>query len=85
MERAFSQVNIIKSKLRNRMCNPSLSGIMHVRYALKRKGICCKDFQPSDCMLRKFSESIYHDNVPAELSTTNASNTDLHESLIALL
>ena len=82
-ERAFSPVNIIKSKLRNRMCNATLSGIMHVRYALKPKGICCKDFQPSDCMLRKFNESMYHDNAPAELSS--ASNTDLHGSLIELL
>jgi len=52
VERVFSQVNIIKSKTRNRMISSTLSGILHVRYGMKRQGICCTQFTPTTAMLK---------------------------------
>jgi len=66
VERAFSQVNIIKSKLRNRMANKTLAGILHVRYGMRRQNICCTDFVPTHRMLVRFNESMYQDNADAE-------------------
>ena len=39
VERVFSQVNIIKSKTCNRIISSTLSGILHVRYGMKRQGM----------------------------------------------
>jgi len=41
VERVFSQVNLVKSKTRNRLSNSTLSGILRVRYGLRRQSICC--------------------------------------------
>ena len=47
------QVNIIKSKTRNRVISSTLSGILvHVRYGMKRQGICCTQFTPTNDMLK---------------------------------
>lgn len=58
VERAFSIVNIIKDKLRNRMAVVTADSIMRVRYSLKTGG--CIQFEPTPNMLRKFnSEDMY--------------------------
>ena len=45
VERTFSQMNIIKSKIRNRMNLKTLNSILSTRYGLKRKGKCCYDYK----------------------------------------
>jgi len=55
VERAFFQVNIIKSKLQNRMANKTLAGILHVQYGMRRQNICCTDFVPTHHMLVRFN------------------------------
>lgn len=44
VERLFSQMNLIKTKTRNRMQNELLNGIILVRSELKRSQTCCKDY-----------------------------------------
>ncbi|KAL1250495.1 hypothetical protein QQF64_018291 [Cirrhinus molitorella] len=61
VERVFSQMNNVKSKLRNRMGQKTLSSILCIRYGLRRLGICCKDFIPSQDMLQRFSVGMYRD------------------------
>ena len=61
VERVFSQVNIIKSKTRNRMISSTLSGILHVRYGMKRQGICCTQFTPTSDMLKRFNDNMYRE------------------------
>ncbi|KAH7956289.1 hypothetical protein HPB52_007891 [Rhipicephalus sanguineus] len=51
VERVFSRMNIVKSRLRNRMKNEMLSAILHVRYGLRLRGACCRDFQPTARMM----------------------------------
>lgn len=40
VERVFSHMNLVKSRLRNRMRNEMLSAILHVRYGLRFRGVC---------------------------------------------
>ncbi|XP_058645892.1 uncharacterized protein LOC131548545 [Onychostoma macrolepis] len=61
VERVFSQMNHVKSKLRNRMGQKTLSSILCIRYGLRRLGICCKDFVTSQEMLQRFNVGMYRD------------------------
>lgn len=45
VERVFSQMNIVKTKLRNRMQAQMLNAILNVRASLQRDNICCHDFK----------------------------------------
>ena len=61
VERFFSQMNQVKSKLRNRMGQKTLSSILSIRYGLRRVGICCKGFAPTAEMLQRFNVGMYSD------------------------
>lgn len=57
VECAFSIMNIVKDKLRNKMSIAMVQAIMHVRLTLN---IDCCDFEPTSTMLKRFnSETIY--------------------------
>ena len=58
VERAFSFMNAIKTKVRNRMGLELLMSLMTIRLRLVRRG-CCVKFVPSDSMLMLFNSSIY--------------------------
>jgi len=44
VERVFSQMNLIKSKTRNRMGTELLTSLLQIRSGLKRHGKCCHNF-----------------------------------------
>lgn len=44
IERIFSQMNLVKTKLRNKMKLSLLNNILHIRFGVKRTGSCCNDF-----------------------------------------
>lgn len=44
VERVFSQMNLVKSKLRNRLSIKSLNAILTIKYGLKRCGQCCYEY-----------------------------------------
>lgn len=57
VERAFSQVAIIKDKLRNRLAINTAESILRIRYTLLEG---CVNFKPSSKMLKRFnSEKMY--------------------------
>ncbi|TGZ35073.1 Uncharacterized protein DBV15_08978 [Temnothorax longispinosus] len=57
VERAFSIMNVIKNKLRNRMAVKTADAIMRIRFNMPQG---CKNFQPTINMLKKFnSENMY--------------------------
>lgn len=41
VERVFSQMNLVKNKLRNRMSADTVNAILDIRYGLKRSEQCC--------------------------------------------
>lgn len=54
-------MNIIKSKLRNRMSLHTLNSILHIRYGLKRSGTSCHSYKvPEDVLkqIRGIKESL---------------------------
>ncbi|KAK3873245.1 hypothetical protein Pcinc_021731 [Petrolisthes cinctipes] len=59
VERVFSQMNLVKNKLRNRMQNKSLENTLHVRAFMQINYICCNKFSPTREMLSRFSNDMY--------------------------
>ncbi|CAK1597250.1 unnamed protein product [Parnassius mnemosyne] len=53
IERVFSQMNIVKTKLRNRMSLHTLNSILHIRYGLKRSGKCCHSYNVPENVLKQ--------------------------------
>lgn len=59
VERAFSQVSLLKNDLRNRMGLPLLSSLMDVRAGLARNGLTSATFRPPQSLIEKFNSTIY--------------------------
>ena len=62
VERMFSQMNLLKTKLRNRMKQEMLEAIMHIRSHLNRHELCCNKFKPNQAMLRRCTVNYYDDS-----------------------
>lgn len=56
VERVFSRVTSVKSKLRNRMCLEMLDSILRIKMLLEEKKICCTNFEPTSQMYNYTSE-----------------------------
>ncbi|QQP39065.1 Uncharacterized protein FKW44_019828, partial [Caligus rogercresseyi] len=50
---------LVKTRLRNRMGQETLSSILHVRYGLRWQGKCCRDFEPTADMLLRLNSRMY--------------------------
>ncbi|KAI4813109.1 hypothetical protein KUCAC02_024457 [Chaenocephalus aceratus] len=57
VERLFSQMSVVKSKLRNRMSLQTLNSILYVRYGLKLSGDACYEHKLPDDVLQLFGTS----------------------------
>lgn len=55
VERIFSQMNVVHSKLRNRFSVRSVEAILQIRYGLSLQRISCVNFTPSEDMLKNFT------------------------------
>ncbi|XP_030044942.1 uncharacterized protein LOC115459228 [Microcaecilia unicolor] len=74
VERTFSQMNLIKLKLRNKLRRGTLEALLHIRSYMRRRGICCREFTPTTKMLSKFNAVIYasdDDSIPEEYFTSS--------------
>ncbi|XP_077279781.1 uncharacterized protein LOC143907119, partial [Temnothorax americanus] len=63
VERAFSIMNVIKNKLRNRMAVKTANAIMRIRFNMPQG---CKNFQPTINMLKKFNSENMYENTEIE-------------------
>ncbi|XP_067295921.1 protein FAM200A-like [Pseudorasbora parva] len=59
VERTFSEMNLIKTKLRSRMKDTLLENILRIRAFMQRHGICCHQFEPTKEMLALFNTNMY--------------------------
>ncbi|CAL8275814.1 unnamed protein product [Arctogadus glacialis] len=59
VERAFSQVTLLKDDTRNRMGLRLLSSLMDVRSGLSRNGLTSATFKPPRQLLGRFDSSMY--------------------------
>lgn len=65
VERIFSSVTCVKTKLRNRLSSTMLDAIIRIRAHLQFKGKCCKHFEVTQHMLDLFnSVSMYEKDGP---------------------
>ena len=55
VERVFSQMNIVHSKLRNRLSVRSVEALLQIRNGLALYYVSCVNFVPSDDMMRNFN------------------------------
>ena len=68
-ERVFSQVNLIKTDLRNKMGHDLLSAILYVRSAMRchegeeTKKCRCPNFHPNDKILLAVQSSAFYDHI----------------------
>lgn len=63
IERQFSQMNVVKNKLRNRMKLLMLNSILVIRNGLRKSNICCKDFVIPHQIVKKIkSNECYFSN-----------------------
>ena len=62
VERAFSLVNVIKNKIRNRLAIHSTDAILRVRFHLMDIG--CVNFRPTEKMFKKFNSKMYQIQIP---------------------
>lgn len=53
VERLFSQINIVKNKLRNRLNSKSVSAIITVRSGLRRVGKCCSTYELPEMVVKQ--------------------------------
>lgn len=60
VERVFSIMNFVKSKLRNRLICETVEAALTVRYGLKFLGISAASFEPTKEMLRAFTSDMYN-------------------------
>lgn len=59
VERVFSIMNCVKTKVRNRMGLKLLSAILLIRGCLHGDEKCCQNFIPSKAMFQRFDSSMY--------------------------
>lgn len=58
VERIFSQVNLNKTKIRNKLSTDTLQGILHTKQLLKNKS--CYNFPVDYELLKRINKSMYH-------------------------
>lgn len=73
VERLFSQMSVVKSKLRNRMGLITLSAILQVRYGLRLVGDCCCTHTLPDRLLQQFGTTAGYSFAQTKQVTPSAS------------
>lgn len=62
VERVFSGMNLIKTKIRNRLVLNTMNSLLYIRCGLKRINKCCKDFQITKDLIRNCDKNIYNND-----------------------
>lgn len=96
VERIFSHVTNVKSKVRNKLSTELLSAIIRVRSKLHFRETCCEDFVVTKKMLSLFNNSMYESSDGASTSSSAATpptpsaqdddytNEDIFDDVIAV-
>ncbi|CAI6370390.1 unnamed protein product [Macrosiphum euphorbiae] len=81
VERLFSQMNVVKSKLRNQMRPKLLDAILSTRAGLKRNSVCCSEYNLPKSVLKHIgSTAIYSSQAELCKLVINDNNTEHPES-----
>lgn len=74
VERVFSIMNIVKSKMRNRMQLPMMQAITRIRLHFSVRKICCNTFRPTDEMIKMHNSKMYQ-RTPIDAAGSSTSST----------
>ncbi|CAG4971878.1 unnamed protein product [Parnassius apollo] len=81
VERIFSVMGTIKTKLRNRMQLPMLIAILRIRTHMNVRGLCCNNFQPNNHMVSLHAGRKMYVSGGSCASTSTSTTTEDGESL----
>lgn len=79
VERVFSQLNIVKTKLRNRMTTKMVNAILTIRAGLRRLGKSCHDYEIPVDALRKIGTLQAYSEAPQPSTSTSGVAQQLQE------
>ncbi|CAG9793236.1 unnamed protein product [Diatraea saccharalis] len=85
VERIFSVMGTIKTKLRNRMQLPILIAILRIRTHMNVRGMCCNNFEPSNYMVSLHAGRKMYVSDGSCASTSTSTTSEVGESLIDAL
>lgn len=72
VERVFSIMAVVKSKLRNRLSTPMLVALMRIRIHMNVLGICCNNYCPTPHTLQLFnSNNMYAVDLSSKQTTSD--------------
>ncbi|TGZ58112.1 Uncharacterized protein DBV15_11880 [Temnothorax longispinosus] len=57
-------MNLVKTKLRNKMKLQLLNNILHIRFGLKRLDVCCNNYTLPDKVLKSIGNMKTYESVP---------------------
>lgn len=79
VERVFSVMAVVETKLRNRMLLPMLMAIIRIRSHMSTLQLCCKSYNPTKYMVQLFNSNMYMNDDKIENEYSN-----LIESLVLI-
>lgn len=86
VERVFSIMNIVKTKLRNRMQLPMLQAITRIRLHLSVRKMCCTNFRPTVEMLKMHNSKMYAKTpIDEPVPSTSSDDGDVFDEVIILM
>ncbi|XP_031338145.1 uncharacterized protein LOC116167034 isoform X2 [Photinus pyralis] len=84
VERSFSMMTIVKSKLRNQMMLNLLNSIVFIRAYFNVNSICCKSFEPTKDMFSAFNSKMYQNNSEISDVDDDTNNINYVDDVILL-
>lgn len=62
VERVFSGMNLLKTKIRNRLSLNTINSLLYIRCGLKRLNKCCQNFELTKDLINNYKKSIYRND-----------------------
>jgi len=66
VERLFSQLNLIKTKIRNKLSVTTTNSILRIRYGLKQSNKCCRNYNIPNDIIKKIKTNETYKKEPDE-------------------
>ncbi|XP_011859099.1 PREDICTED: uncharacterized protein LOC105556611, partial [Vollenhovia emeryi] len=76
VEQTFSHLNLVKSKIRNRMQISTLNAILNIRYGLSRHNKCCHNYEIPNSYIRLIGTNVAYVNCDIDMINTEDSQED---------
>lgn len=66
VERLFSQLNLIKTKIRNKLSVTTTNSILRIQYSLKQSNKCCHNYDIPNDIINKIKTNETYKKEPDE-------------------